>query len=285
MARSWGRLVFRRRWWVLLAWVALVGGLAHFSAETPSRLSAAGFSADTEASRAADLLQRQFPERRFPEFYVVFHSDATPLADPVYQAQVSAWRDDLLRLTRSLDAVVPGPIPGRDGRTAAVVIESNLTGDRTLDLTRSVRAVHHPGPARTYLGGAGPIYDAFVTDSEADLQNSERVSAPLAVALLLLVFGGLVAVGLPVATGLATVTVAVALLGFVTRVQTVSVFSVNISSVLGLGLGIDYSLLVVNRFREELARGQPVEEAVLPKTFGAFERVSRTTTVSVTHMR
>jgi putative drug exporter of the RND superfamily len=76
------------------------------------------------------------------------------------------------------------------------------------------------------------------------------------------VFGGLVAGLLPVLTGLATVTVAVALLGLVAREHTVSVFSLNVTSVLGLGLGIDYSLLVVNRFREELRRGESREEAV-----------------------
>jgi len=108
----------------------------------------------------------------------------------------------------------------------------------------------------------GAIYNSFVEESEQDLQQAERTSVPIALVLLLLVFGGVVAGLLPVLTGIATVTVAVAALGAVARLHTVSVFSLNVTSVVGLGLGIDYSLLIVNRFREELRRGRDLQEAV-----------------------
>jgi len=236
--------------------------MAYFSTGTARLLSPSGFSADTEASRAADILRSDFPNRKGPVLYAVFSSTRTNLDDPGYQAEVAAWKVDLQRAVGGSNAAVVGPLPGTDGRTAALFVDSNDTPDHFIELARRVSQVHHSGPAAVYLGGAGPVYNTFLVDSEADLSRSEAYSAPIAIALLLLVFGGLVAGALPVITGLATVATAIAVLGFVARVHTVSVFALNVSSVIGLGLGIDYSLLVTNRFREELRGGATVEQAV-----------------------
>jgi trehalose monomycolate/heme transporter len=262
LATSWGSFVARNRWAFIAAWLLLFGLLGYFASGTSRLLSPAGFEADTEATRAADVLRQQFPERRAPVLFVVFQSMAAPVTDPAYEAQVAAWQADLRRLTAGGSGVVRNPVPGRDGRTVALVVDSNQSPDHFIELGHHVARLAHPGPARVLIGGFAAVYDAFVTESEQDLQQSERVSLPIALVLLLLVFGGVVAGLLPVLTGLASVTVAVALLGFVARVHTVSVFSLNVSSVLGLGLGIDYSLLVVNRFREELRRGRDLEAAV-----------------------
>jgi RND superfamily putative drug exporter len=258
--------VARHRWLFLAGWLVAFLVMGYFAAGTSRLLSPAGFDTDTQAGRAADLLRQQFPQRRGPVVFVVFQSDRVPVSDPAYQAEVEAWRADLQRLVGTGGAgavsVVRGPVPGKDGRTLALVVESNSTPDRFVDLGHQAVRIHHPGPAHAYMGGLGAIYNDFIEGSEHDVQQSEAVSLPIALVLLLLVFGGLVAGLLPVLTGLATVTVAVALLGLVARQHTVSVFSLNVTSVLGLGLGIDYSLLVVNRFREELRRGVSKEDAV-----------------------
>jgi trehalose monomycolate/heme transporter len=258
----WGLFVARNRWAFLGGWLIVFLVAGYFASGTPRLLSPASFTTDTQASRAADLLRQHFPERRGPVVFVVFHADLTPASDPAYQAQLAAWRADLERLASGHSAVVGPPQVGRDGRTAALVVESNETPDRFVDLARQVSGISHPGPAQAYVGGLGAIYNNFLQGSEHDVQQSEAISIPIALLLLLLIFGGVVAGLLPVLTGAATVTVAVALLGVLARSHTVSVFSLNVTSVLGLGLGIDYSLLVVSRFREELRGGAPKEEAV-----------------------
>jgi trehalose monomycolate/heme transporter len=262
VAAAWGGFVARHRWSFLSAWVVAVVAMAGFAAATPRTLSPAGFETDTAASRAADLLREHFPQRTDPVVMVVLQSDRMPVTAPAYQAQLAAWKADLTRLIRGRQAVVEGPVPGRDGRTAALFVMSSRSPTDFVDLGRQAQGIHHPGPASSYVGGFGTVYNDFISDSEADLQSAERISFPIALVLLLLVFGGVVAASLPVVTGLATVTVAVALLGFVARVHTVSVFSLNATSIIGIGLGIDYSLLVVNRFREEMRSGASVEEAV-----------------------
>jgi len=258
--------VARHRWLFLIGWVVAFLAMGYIAAGTSQLLSPAGFTTDTQASRAADMLRQQFPERRGPVLFVVFQSDGASTSDPAYQAQVAAWRADLQRLvgsgTGTAEGVIRGPLPGKDGRTLALVVESNSTPDRFVELGHQAVRISHAGPAHAYVGGLGAIYNNFLEGSEHDVQQSEAISLPIALVLLLLVFGGLVAGLLPVLTGLATVTVAVALLGLVAREHTVSVFSLNVTSVLGLGLGIDYSLLVVNRFREELRSGAGREDAV-----------------------
>ncbi|HEY4026500.1 MAG TPA: MMPL family transporter [Candidatus Dormibacteraeota bacterium] len=261
-ATAWGRFVARHRWACIAVWGLLVLATVPLASGTSRQLSPAGFEADTEAGRTADLLRQQFPERQGPVLTVVFQSDRVPVTDPAYQAQLAAWRADLDRLVRGGSGTVREMLASRDGRTAALVVDSNETSDHFIQLGRQAAQISHAGPARVLIGGFAAVYSSFIQESEQDLQQSERVSVPIALALLLLVFGGLVAGLLPVLTGLATVTVAVALLGFAARLHTVSVFSLNVTSVVGLGLGIDYSLLVVNRFREELRRGRPPDEAV-----------------------
>jgi trehalose monomycolate/heme transporter len=262
LAASVGGFVARHHRWFLGAWLVLFGVMAYFSTETPRLLSASGFSADTEASRASDILRIHFPERRGPVLYAVFHSDTATLSDPAYQAQLAAWAGDLQRAIGASHSTIEGPQSGKDGRTAALFIASNEDPTQFIEIAHRVEGANHPGPARVYLGGPGPVFNTFIESSQADLRRSETFSAPVAIVLLLLVFGGLVAGALPVLTGIATVTCAVAVLGFIAHFHTVSVFALNVSSVIGLGLGIDYSLLVTNRFREELRAGATVEQAV-----------------------
>ena len=91
--------------------------------------------------------------------------------------------------------------------------------------------------------------------SEADLRRSELISLPLAAITLLVVFGSVVAAGVPLAVGGAAVLVALAAIFLLASVVPMSIFVLNLATLLGLGLGVDYSLLMTSRFREELAAG------------------------------
>ncbi|MFZ0216994.1 MAG: MMPL family transporter, partial [Candidatus Dormiibacterota bacterium] len=259
-AARWGGFVARRRWIFLGLWVAAVVTLGALATTTSQHLSPSGFETDTPASNTADVVAREFPQRRSPVVLVTFTSASEPITDPAYEQQVAAWRADLQRLISQRHADLHlQTVPGKDGRTVALTIVSNQNAAGFVTLSKQVEALRHPGPATVEVGGFGPVYYDFVTDSEQGVESSERLSLTIALVLLLLVFGGVVAGLLPVLTGLATVSVAVGLIGLVARVHEVSIFSLNVSTILGIGLGIDYSLLVVNRFREELRAGAEVD--------------------------
>ncbi len=251
LAAAWGGFVARHRWWFFGAWLIAFAALGYFSLRTASLLSPSGFETDTAASRTAQVIEKQFPQRQGPAVIVILR-DPSP-------AQLSAWRSRVGGLAHGFNATVQLTTRGPD---SMIVVASALTPDHFTDLAASIKKIHVGGPGKVYVGGLAAVYDTFLQVSQQDLQQSERASLPLAAILLLLVFGGVVAAGLPILTGAAAVTVTVALLGFVTGAHTVSVFALDVTSVVGLGLGIDYSLLVVSRFREERAAGRDMEAAV-----------------------
>ena len=109
------------------------------------------------------------------------------------------------------------------------------------------------------LAGGPAFYGDVQEVSERDLQRSELISLPLAALALLLVFGSLVAAGVPLVVGGAAVLVALAAIFVVATVMPMSIFVLNLATLLGLGLGVDYSLLMTSRFREELAKRPPDE--------------------------
>ena len=113
------------------------------------------------------------------------------------------------------------------------------------------------------LAGGPAFYGDVQTVSEADLQRSELISLPLAALALLVVFGSVVAAGVPLIVGGAAVIVALAAIFLIASVTPMSIFVLNLATLLGLGLGVDYSLLMTSRFREELATrpGSPTQVA------------------------
>ena len=114
-----------------------------------------------------------------------------------------------------------------------------------------------------YAGGVGVVSHAITKKISDDLKIAEAVSIPLTFILLAFVFGALVASAMPLIVGVAAILGAFFILYLFTLFTDVSIYALNLTTGLGLGLGIDYALLMVNRFREELRRGKSVEDSVI----------------------
>ncbi|MEY3278338.1 MAG: hypothetical protein RLZZ426_824 [Actinomycetota bacterium] len=113
-----------------------------------------------------------------------------------------------------------------------------------------------------YIGGSGAIYTAINSQITEDIKFAELISIPLTLVLLLIVFGTAIAAGMPLLVGVSAIGGALFGIWAVSFFTEVSVFALNLITGLGLGLGIDYALLIVNRYREELGRGQAVADAI-----------------------
>src|SRR6185312_16181632 len=168
-------------------------------------------------------------------------------------------------------SLVPHSLSSRqvsvDGHTAYDIVLVDLPADDSPKALPGLRAALRDAPGlEVGLSGGPAFYGDVQAVSEADLRRSELISLPLAAIALLLVFGSVVAAAVPLIVGGAAVVVALGAVFLVAGVIPMSIFVLNLATLLGLGLGVDYSLLMTSRFREELAaRGggaDAVEDAV-----------------------
>ena len=157
-----------------------------------------------------------------------------------------------------------------DGRTVYEIVALDLPPDDSPQALEPVKAALHPTPGVVaQLAGGPAFYGDIQVLSENDLRRSEFISLPLAALALLIVFGTFIGAGLPIATGGTAVVIALALIYLVAQSTPLSIFVLNLATLLGLGLGVDYALLTTSRFREELdARGvrhQNADRALQPQ--------------------
>ncbi len=149
------------------------------------------------------------------------------------------------------------------GDTAYVAINLTVGDEASVPLFPALRASLVP-PAGYSVGVSGyaPLTIDTSHQAEIDLQRAETTSLPIVALVLFLVFASIVAAAMPLLVAALAIPTSLAIVYFVSRLTEMSVFVLNIATMLGLALAIDYSLFIVSRFREELARGHPVGEAV-----------------------
>ncbi len=252
-----GRFAVRRRWWIVGAWAFLILLALPLAPRAPGALSAGGFILDDlESARAKALLQEELGVEP-SAFVLVYESDTLTAGTPGWIAAVreaTAGVAQAPHVTRVLSHVLSPRQVSADGRTAYDIVFLDLPPDDSPDAIPPVAAALREVPGLTVSIAGGPaFYGDVQAVTERDLQRSEIISLPLAALALILVFGSLVAAGVPLAVGGASVLVALAGIFVVASIWPMSIFVLNLATLLGLGLGVDYSLLMTSRFREELA--------------------------------
>lgn len=252
-----GRFIVRHARLVVGAWALLILLALPLAPRVPGVLSAGGFiREDLEAARASALLREELGAP--PSALVVV------LSSPVLVAGTPAFELAALEATREIasaphvDGVVSHLVRPRqvsaDRHTVYDVVLLDLPPDDSPEALPVLRDRLRAVPGLTVgLAGGPAFYGDVQAVSEDDLRRSELISLPLAAAALLVVFGSLVAAGIPLVVGGASVLVALAVIFLVASVTPMSIFVLNLATLLGLGLGVDYSLLMTSRFREELA--------------------------------
>ena len=156
-------------------------------------------------------------------------------------------------------------LKSNDGKSAFLFIYSkDVNWDNIQNLGKEIQSKYDKqfGNLRVYASGTGVFAHSINTKISEDLKLSESISIPLTFILLAFVFGGLVASAMPLLVGVSAILGSFLVIYLITFFTGVSIFALNLITGLGLGLGIDYSLLMVNRFREELHAGKSVDEAI-----------------------
>lgn len=261
-----GKWTVRFRWAIIVFWVVAIAVLTPFALRVSAHLKS-GFGDVSTESDVAYALMRQDLGIGGSTLTLVFSSDSLVYSDPQYAAEMQAVLDAVGGVPMVIGVATAASsgnanMVSPDGRTtyASVLLATGYEG--AMDIYPQVREkAADTEHLKVWTTGIAPIFADIRDLSESDLRRSEAITFPLVLVALLLVFGGLVAAGLPVLLGGVSVAIALGLLYFVAQSTDVSIFALNLVSLLGLGVAIDYSLLVVNRFREEIAV-RPLEEAV-----------------------
>jgi RND superfamily putative drug exporter len=266
-----GRFTVRRRWYVIAAWAVLLVVMGTFASGLQDRLGSGGFEVPGSQSLAVqrDLEQRfanQFPTTAL----VTVHHETQTVDDPAYRSVLDgiAGRVRAVPNVGGVESFASTGSPAfvsPDRHTTYLV--AGLSGSQNIQLEtvpEVAQAARSDVPAgfEVETGGSAAFYERLNEISRHDLEQAERVSFPITLLVLLLAFTSLVAAGLPIMLALVSLGVTLGALYFLAGVTDMNVYVTNTASIVGIGVGIDYALFVVTRFREELRRGRSVAEAV-----------------------
>ena len=263
MIERWADLVARRARAVVLLGVLVAVGAASYGIGVFDALSQGGFDdASSESGRELRLEQDTFGNRSV-DVVAIFSSDTLAADDQAFEDAVRATVAGLP------DAAVASVVPYYDvpgGRGAAMVSDDGHAAQVLVSLGGATQDDHlasydevapvledAAGGLDVDLAGSFAVFSDVNEITSSDLERAELISMPVVILLALLIFGSLVAASMPAVVGLLAMVGALAIVRLLTVFTEVSVFAVNVVSLIGIGLAIDYALFIISRFREELA--------------------------------
>jgi len=266
-----GKGIVRFRWAVLVGAVGFMAVAGAVGGGVARSLSNGGFADPTaESTIAADTLAAEF-DVRDPHVILIVTAPGGSVDDPAIAAeglaltQQLAAEDGVTAASSYWTLGSPPPLRSFGGDRALVF--ASLAGGQGDVLSRSGELADEyrgtRGVVEVIVGGIGPLFAEVKDTVEADLSRAEFIAFPITAVLLVIVFGSVVAAALPLAIGGLAIIGALLILQVLSGFTEVSIFALNLTTAMGLGLAIDYSLFIVSRFREELGRGADPGPAVV----------------------
>ena len=290
MFYKWGRFAYRHRRVIPVLVIALILAMqVLFGSKLGERLSQEGWEdPGADSTTAAAIEQETFGRDNSGDVIVLVSTPedaATPVSvdDPLLveamNTQLSSLRDQFPNEIAHITSYFERPNPqlvNAEHTKAFAAIGLKGDGEQTLKDFRTIKpaleAMEVPY-GTVQVAGATAVADALDEGMANDIARAEKVGLVFVAVILLFVFGGVVAAGMPLIVGILSIIGSLSLLSVLAQYQQVNIFSQSIITLLGLGLAIDYGLFMVSRFREELDRGRDVEEAVAVTTNTAGKTV------------
>jgi RND superfamily putative drug exporter len=280
-AYRWGLTMARHRRIVLITWLLVLIACGALYPSLLHSLGAPNYGIDkAESSRAAQLLEQRFAEHGSEQDVLVFYSPTRRADEPTYRAVVAR----ALETARGESYVkgVAGPYGNAgqrqvstDGHSAIALV--GIAGDarQLVERANSLQDVVDPlarAGVSVWLTGYSPVAKDITTVENEDVERAETIGVPIALLILLLALGAVVAAVVPLVLAGSSLLLAYGVLALLSRAFTFDSFLTTIVTMIGVGIGIDYALFIVSRYREELARrmrsgrevdmGDQVEDAV-----------------------
>src|SRR5262245_58380021 len=269
MFAALGHFAYRRRRLVLVGALLFVAVAVTWGTGVFGSLASAGFDdPGSESSKAADVAAATVGSGE-PDVVVLYHSTNHTVDQPAFRTAVEQalanLPSDAVRQTTTYWSSKAPQLASTDRHSTYAVLQLTATDDAVAnDLYKKIEPQLRDAPSgyTVELGGNRALFHDVNSTVEKDIQRAETLSMPIVLVLLVIIFGGLVAASLPLAIGGLAILGAFTVVRLLTQVTDVSVFSINIITMLGLGLAIDYALFIVSRFREEIRQRDDVPSAL-----------------------
>ena len=261
------RFCIDHRRFVILGWIAVAIAALALSGAVGSRYATNFSLPGTESQRAADLLKRDFPAQAGDSDQIVFAAKQGKVSDPAVRARITPMLDSVAKLPHVTGVVSPYAAAGAravsaDGHIAfATVNFDQRANELPKDAVKRVISVARgagSSAVQVELGG-----QAIQQVQEPPLGAATAIGIVAAIVVLLLTFGSFVAMGMPILTALIGLGTGVGLIGLASQAIDMPFFSTELAVMIGLGVGIDYALFNVTRFRENARAGMDVREATI----------------------
>ncbi|WP_213454542.1 MMPL family transporter [Rhizomonospora bruguierae] len=264
----WGAAVVRARWLVLMAAVVFTTVGALWGTGVFGRLHGGGFDdPDSEAVRAASRISAELGHQNV-DLLLLYSSPDRTVDDPAFREPVTAKlaelraRPEIGNVVSWYDTQAPDLISADRHATYAAVRLRESDQDKQSAAYNALKPDLAVPGLTSQVGGNAAFMVSANERTRADIGRAELLSMPVLLILLILIFGGLVAASMPLLTGVLAILGAFMAVRLLNLVTDVSVFAINIITLIGMGMAIDYALFVVSRFREELAAGHGTPEAI-----------------------
>jgi RND superfamily putative drug exporter len=273
MFEKLGHLMYRRRKAAVALFVIAILTAGGVGSMIFNRLDAGGYSDPKSDSYKVYTYLHDTLKINDPTVVIVVDAGTTDVTDPVVTQKALAIEariakePDVTKTMSFWSAGQPAAFKSSDGKAAYILVYGK--GEAFSPASQDMGAYfqkNYDGNVdglRLYAGGVGVIGNAITTKISKDLSISEAISIPLTFILLAFVFGAMVASAMPLIVGVSAILGAFFILYLISLFTDVSIYALNLTTGMGLGLGIDYALLMVNRFREELHHGKNVEDAII----------------------
>jgi RND superfamily putative drug exporter len=265
-----GSFAYRRRGWVLLAWLILFVAVGPALMKLSDNLSQGGFEVPgSQSDFVANAVETDFSATEITDL-LVMKSDKLTAASPEFRNAFLKVRDALLKAPGVAAVSDPYTAPrqfiSEDRHVLTATVQITDDQDQALahndELEAAVARASRGTGIQTLLTGAPPFYAAFEETTTEDLERAEKIALPITLIILVLAFGSIVAAGVPLVLALVGLAVSFGLISIVASQTTVSTFAQNTASMVGIGVGIDYSLFVLTRFREHLRNDRAVSQSI-----------------------
>jgi RND superfamily putative drug exporter len=263
----------RRPWLVVAVWLALLLAGGYLTAGIGDVLTTSfAFTTKPDSIKADDLLEERLRGPRQASEQVLITTESGTVDDAAFRERAEALIAELRGLDETVGSVVsyyeePSPaLVSEDKRTLRVPVsllgEYAEAADHVGPVLKVVEEANGEGGLEVLTAGDGSIAHAFNEGSSEDAESGERIGVPVALIILLLVFGAAVAAGIPLIMAIVGIVIAFGISALIGQGYELSFLLLNIVPMIGLAVGIDYSLLIVQRFREERAHGLEKHDAI-----------------------